>query len=116
MVIIGIPDDTSCTVTETAGAGWTTNQYHDQVTGTIWTGRTSPFSFRNTYKATTSITITGTKRLRGREQKAKEFAFNLSDYNQFSDYGYENDSYGQVIATVKTCTLDAARKMRPGSW
>ncbi len=102
MVIIGIPDDTSCTVTETAGAGWTTNQYHDQVTGTIWTGRTSPFSFRNTYKATTSITITGTKRLRGREQKAKEFAFNLSDYNQFSDYGYENDSYGQVIATVKT--------------
>lgn len=102
MVIIGIPDDTSCTVTETMGAGWTTNQYHDQVTGTIRTGRTSPFSFRNTYKATTSITITGTKRLRGREQKAKEFAFNLSDYNQFSDYGYENDSYGRVIATVKT--------------
>lgn len=102
MVIIGIPDDTSCTVTETAGAGWTTNQYHDQVTGTIWTGRTSPFSFRNTYTARSSITITGTKRLRGREQKAKEFAFNLSDYNKFNDYGYENDSYGQVIATVKT--------------
>ena len=102
MVIIGIPDDTSCTVTEIVGAGWTTNQYHDQVENTIRTGRKTPFSFRNTYKATTFITITGTKRLRGREQKAKEFAFNLSDYNKFNDYGYENDSYGQVIATVKT--------------
>ena len=102
VVIIGIPGGTKCTVKEGIGAGWETNQYHDQVTGTVWTGRTAPFSFRNTYKASTSITITGTKRLRGREQKAKEFAFNLSDYNQFSEYGYENDSYGQVIATVKT--------------
>ena len=102
MVIIGIPGGTKCTVTETVGTGWNTNQYHDQVNGTIQMGRTQLYSFRNTYTATSPITITGTKRLRGREQKAKEFAFNLTDYNEFNDYGYENSSYGQVIATVKT--------------
>ncbi len=102
VVIIGIPNETECTVTETMGAGWTTNQNHDQVSGTIQTGRTTPFSFRNTYRATVQIIITGTKRLEGREQRAREFAFNLSDYNKFNDYGYENDGYGSVIATVKT--------------
>ena len=102
MVIIGIPGGTSFTVTESVGTGWTTNQWNDRVTRTIEMGQTKICSFRNTYTARSSITITGTKRLRGREQKAKEFAFNLSDYNKFNDYGYENDSYGQVIATVKT--------------
>lgn len=102
MVIIGIPGGTSCTVTETVGAGWKSNREDGRKNDTIQTGETQVYWFRNTYKATTPITITGTKRLRGREQKAKEFAFNLSDFNQFSEYGYENDSYGQVIATVKT--------------
>ena len=102
MVIIGIPGGTSFTVTESVGAGWTTNQWNDRVTRTIEMGQTKICSFRNTYTARSSITITGTKRLVGREQKAKEFAFNLTDYNEFNDYGYENSSYGQVIATVKT--------------
>ncbi len=102
VLIIGIPNGTECTVKEGMGAGWKSNQRDDLVKSTISTGRTQAFSFRNTYSATTQIIITGTKRLRGREQKAKEFAFNLTDYNEFNDYGYENSSYGQVIATVKT--------------
>ncbi|MBQ6288402.1 MAG: Cna B-type domain-containing protein [Clostridia bacterium] len=102
--IIGIPSGTECTVKEGMGAGWTSDRdYADDTSRmTIEQGRTSSVGFWNYYAARTTLTITGTKRLRGREQKAKEFAFNLSDYNKFDDTGDENSGYGQVIATVKT--------------
>ena len=99
VVIIGIPSGTSCAVTETVGAGWNTK---GRVTGKIQMDSMQVYSFRNKYTASAPIVITGTKRLRGREQKAKEFAFNLTDNNEFSDYGYENNDCGRVIATVKT--------------
>ena len=104
VVIIGIPGGTECTVKEGMGAGWTSDHDYANDTSrmTIEQGRTSSCSFWNYYAARTTLTIAGTKRLRGREQKAKEFAFNLSDYNEFDDTGYENSGYGSVIATVKT--------------
>nr|MCR5376041.1 hypothetical protein [Lachnospiraceae bacterium] len=102
VLIIGIPDGTECTVKEGMGAGWKSNRRDDLVKSTISTGRTQDFSFRNTYSATTQIIITGTKRLAGREQKAGEFTFSLTDKNAFDDYGYDNDDYDSVIATVKT--------------
>ena len=70
--IIGIPSGTECTVKEGMGAGWTSDRdYADDTSRmTIEQGRTSSVGFWNYYAARTTLTITGTKRLRGREQNS----------------------------------------------
>ena len=101
-VIIGIPDGTYCSVEEQLDAGWSTSEWDNTISRRIRTGATGKFVFGNTYKATGPITITGTKWLRGREQKAREFSFGLTDNNRYDRGGYENEKYGEEIAVVKT--------------
>ena len=101
-VIIGIPDGTYCSVEEHLSAGWSTSAWNNPTVMQIRTGTTRKYPFQNTYKATGPITITGTKWLRGREQKDREFSFGLTDNNRFDRWGYENEKYGEEIAVVKT--------------
>ena len=104
-VIIGFPVGTYCTVTEGMGAGWTSDRVNqlDTISKSInQTGYTGVYSFKNNYEAAGPITITGTKRLAGREQRAGEFSFKLTDNNRYDDYGNDNNTYEEVIAMVKT--------------
>ena len=63
LIIYGLNNDASYTVTETAKAGYTTEQVGD--TGTIEANKTAQAEFTNTYSITTPATVTGSADLTG---------------------------------------------------
>ena len=101
--IIGLPAGTVCSVNETVPKGWSIySPWRVPVEKTIRVGKTEKIAFRNEYSAKSGITVTGTKKLRGREQQAGEFRFEMVDDNQYNDYGYDNFSYKDVVGTATT--------------
>ena len=101
--IIGLPEGTVCSVDGELPAGWEHySPWRMPVVKTIRTGEPVKIAFRNDYTAKTRITVTGTKKLRGREQQAREFSFELIDINPTNDYGYENHTYNEVVGTGTT--------------
>lgn len=100
--IIGLPGGTKCYVSETAPGGWEATPSRQPVEKTIRTGEKEKIAFRNSYSAKARITVTGTKKLRGREQQAGEFTFELIDNNPYNQYGYDNYTYNDVVGRATT--------------
>ena len=100
-VVIGLPDRSRIRVTEEKADGWTAGGKNNSPQ-TIWTGGTAKITIPNEYKATAAVVVDGKKELAGREQRAREFAFEVTDGNEYDRWGNSNSDYNQVIATVNT--------------
>jgi len=79
VIIEGLPDGATYTVTEDAAGGFTPTATGD--TGTIVANQQCTASFINTYAASSRYQFVGTKKLDGAEMTLNQFSFRITDEN-----------------------------------